>query len=489
MAVGCLSVVMPCFNEAATILAVVDRVLSSPYTAELIIVDDGSTDGTLELARSISDARVRVLSQGRNQGKGAAVRRGFAEAKADYVIVQDADLEYDPSDYEEVLGPLLDDKADVVFGSRFMAGRPHRVLYFWHSVGNRFLTGASNMFTNLNLSDMETCYKAFRRDVLDRLDIEEDRFGFEPEITAKVARRGWRIYEVGISYQGRTYGEGKKIGWRDGIHALRCIVRYSPPGEWARKAFRSSPSSPSSRKRRRPTAFDEADTNLASVLESLDSARNYVAWINQLAEPHLGDEVLEIGAGHGTMTAMLTGRPRLVVSDPSSRCVRILEERYGQIPGVEVLEADVSLAAGTGPYESILMVNVLEHIEDESSALKQLAGALKPGGRLVLWVPAFQALYSDFDQRIGHYRRYRLKDLRRLLADVDLEVSELRYVNAVGALGWFLVARLLGRSPTVDGQLKIFDRGLVPILRRVEAVVRVPVGQSVFCVGRRPSDR
>jgi glycosyltransferase involved in cell wall biosynthesis len=224
---ACLSVVTPCFNEAATIEQVAARVLASPYTAELIIVDDGSTDGTLDLARGMADPRIRVLSQVPNQGKGAALRRGFAGARADFVIVQDADLEYDPQDYPEVLGPLLDDKADVVFGSRFLGGRPHRVLYFWHSVGNRLLTMASNMFTNLNLSDMETCYKAFRREVIQSITIEEDRFGFEPEITAKLARGGWRIYEVGISYSGRTYAEGKKIGWKDGIRAMYCVVRYS----------------------------------------------------------------------------------------------------------------------------------------------------------------------------------------------------------------------------------------------------------------------
>jgi glycosyltransferase involved in cell wall biosynthesis len=224
---ACLSVVTPCFNEAATIEEVAARVLASPYTAEFIIVDDGSTDGTLELARAMADPRIRVISQVPNQGKGAALRRGFAAARADFVIVQDADLEYDPQDYDEVLGPLLEDKADVVFGSRFLGGRPHRVLYFWHAVGNRLLTMASNMFTNLNLSDMETCYKAFRREVIQSITIEEDRFGFEPEITAKLARGGWRIYEVGISYSGRTYAEGKKIGWKDGIRAMYCIVRYS----------------------------------------------------------------------------------------------------------------------------------------------------------------------------------------------------------------------------------------------------------------------
>ena len=218
---------MPCFNEAQTVKVIVERVLASPYTRELLIVDDGSTDDTLELARGINDDRIRILEQGHNQGKGAALRRGFGEATSEYVIVQDADLEYDPADYAVMLGPLLTHRADVVYGSRFLGSAPHRVLYFWHYLGNRVLTTFSNIFTNLNLSDMETCYKAFRREVLDTIVIEEDRFGFEPEITAKVANGGWRVYEVGISYSGRTYSEGKKIGWRDGLRAMYCVVRYS----------------------------------------------------------------------------------------------------------------------------------------------------------------------------------------------------------------------------------------------------------------------
>ena len=223
----CLSVVMPCYNEAATVVEVARRVLASPFTRELIIVDDASTDGTPDLARSISDPRVRVLTQPFNQGKGAALRRGFPEATSDYVIVQDADLEYDPAEYSTVLGPLLAGDADVVYGSRFLSGHAHRVLYYWHSVGNRFLTTASNMFTNLNLTDMETCYKAFRREIIQSIEIEEDRFGFEPEITAKVAKLGVRVYEVGISYYGRTYAEGKKIGYKDGFRAIYCIVKYN----------------------------------------------------------------------------------------------------------------------------------------------------------------------------------------------------------------------------------------------------------------------
>jgi glycosyltransferase involved in cell wall biosynthesis len=224
--VPCLSVVMPAYNEEATIEAAVEAVLASPWVAELVVVDDCSTDGTAARLAGIEDDRVRVLHHAVNQGKGAALRTGFAAAGQDYVIIQDADLEYDAGEYGRLLEPLLDDRADVVYGSRFAGGESHRVLYFWHSVGNKMLTLASNMTTNLNLTDMETCYKAFRREVIQSITIEEDRFGFEPEITAKLARARVRIFEVGISYNGRTYEEGKKIGWRDGVWAVVCIVRY-----------------------------------------------------------------------------------------------------------------------------------------------------------------------------------------------------------------------------------------------------------------------
>jgi glycosyltransferase involved in cell wall biosynthesis len=225
-----LSVVMPCYNEAATVLESCKRVLASPFTRQLVVVDDASIDDSAALVEGLDDERVVLVRQPYNQGKGAALRRGFEIASGPFVVVQDADLEYDPADFEQLLGPLLDGSADVVFGTRFMSGRPHRVLYFWHSIGNRVLTIASNAFTNLNLTDMETCYKAFRKEVLDSISLEENRFGIEPEITAKVAAGGWRIFEVGISYSGRTYEEGKKIGWRDGFRAMLCIVRYSSLG-------------------------------------------------------------------------------------------------------------------------------------------------------------------------------------------------------------------------------------------------------------------
>lgn len=224
-----LSVVIPCYNEKGTICSLIEAVRNAPVpNKEIIVIDDCSTDGTREILNSrIKPLVTRVIFHEKNQGKGAALRTGFKVVTGDIIIVQDADLEYDPQEYLTMIKPILDEKADVVFGSRFQGGSAHRVLYFWYSVGNYFLTLFSNILTNLNLTDMETCYKAFRRDIIRSINIEENRFGFEPEITAKVARLGCRIYEVGISYAGRTYKEGKKINWKDGVYALWCILKYN----------------------------------------------------------------------------------------------------------------------------------------------------------------------------------------------------------------------------------------------------------------------
>ncbi len=247
-----LSVVIPCYNEVNTIEQLVAAVKRSPYEdKEIIIVDDCSTDGTREKLKHLGDTVDKILYHEVNQGKGAALQTGFRAATGDIAIVQDADLEYDPNQYPKLVKPILDGKADVVYGSRFMGDEPHRVLYFWHRVGNGILTLLSNMLTNINLTDMETCYKLFKREIIQSIEIEEKRFGFEPEITAKLAKKGCVIYEVGISYYGRTYEEGKKIGWKDGLRAIYCILKYNLLSDDRRRATKSEARARGSRQRRR----------------------------------------------------------------------------------------------------------------------------------------------------------------------------------------------------------------------------------------------
>jgi SAM-dependent methyltransferase len=401
----------------------------------------------------------------------------MSRANGDVVIIQDADLEYDPTEYEALLEPLRDGRADVVFGSRFHNSRPHRVLYYWHSVGNRILTTASNMVTNLNLTDMETCYKVFRREVLESLVVDEDRFGFEPEITSKVAASNWRVFEVGISYSGRTYAEGKKIGWKDGVRAFYCIFRY---GFATAKATRDNAAS-------LPASFNKADAELQSTLENLDDATNYASWITSLMEPYLGGRILEVGAGHGTLTERLAGFGEVVASELSEDCLQVLRKRFHDREGVSVVQGDKTEGLAHKDFDHLVLVNVLEHIEDDVGAMRDMAGALKPGGHFHVFVPALDSLMSDFDSEIGHYRRYSRGELITAAYRAGLEVLEARYVNSVGAAAWWLLAKKLRRRPTNRGLVSFYDRGVVPLLSRLESKFKPPIGQSLFLVARKPT--
>ena len=445
-----LSVVIPAFNEAKTIREIVARVLAVPVEKEILIIDDGSTDGTREILREL-DARdgVRVFLQPVNQGKGAAVSVGFRHATGDVVVVQDADLEYDPMEYLKLLAPIEQGHADVVYGSRFLGGGARRVLYFWHTIGNRFLTLASNMFTNLNLTDMETCYKMFRREVVQSMTIESRRFGIEPEITAKVARRGYRVFEVPISYYGRTYEEGKKIGLKDAFSALWTIIRHA-----VREA--------------------EDPKNVGHVtLARMGKLEPYNRWLADRFEKSLGRRVLEIGAGFGNMTRHLTPREMIIASDLDAVALEYLRGAFRDDPSIRIASYRFPLQPGERreleslALDTVVCLNVLEHIEDDVSTLADLLSILRPGGRLVLIVPAHARLYSSLDVHLRHFRRYEKPELEKKIRDAGFVLEDCRFLNRPGVFGWYVNGRVLRRRVLPRGQLSLFKL-VLPLLRSEE---------------------
>lgn len=439
-----LSILIPVYNERAVVERSLSLVLAAPLPEgldrELVIVDDCSTDGTSAILErfAAADSRIRLHRHAVNQGKGAAVRTAIQKAEGDFCIIQDADLEYDPAEYSRLMKPLLEGRADAVFGSRYLAGEATRILPFWHSMINKYLTLISNMFCNLNLTDMETCYKVFRTDLLKSIPVRSNRFGFEPEITMKCAKRKLRIYEVPISYHGRTYEEGKKIGWKDGVKALGVILRF-----WLIDDLYVEPYG-------------------RGHLNNMSGTPQYLSWLTGVVRPFLRDTVFEIGAGIGNLSGRLMGkRMRYVAAEKDPLYLHALNNRFLRTPNVTVCQLDPGTTADYKDWadsmESALCVNVLESQDDPATVLGNLRSVLRKDGVLVVLVPQGQGLFGSLDRTLGHRRRFSRPELKKLLDENGFTVDRMLDINKIGTPAWAL-NNALGRQRLGKFTLKLFDK-------------------------------
>lgn len=460
---------MPVYNERRTLNDILTRILGVSLPGEItgleiIAVDDGSTDGSREILykRALLDPRIKVVLHQKNSGKGAAIRSAIREATGDIGIIQDADLEYDPGEYGKLLRPILEKGADVVYGSRFAASEYRRVMYFWHSVGNRFLTLCSNMLTDLNLTDMETCYKAFRMGVLKSLPIRSNGFGIEPEVTAKLAKRKVKIFEVPVSYAGRTYEEGKKIVIWDGFVALWTMLKYKVCDDLYEERYGEA------------------------ILRNLELATRFTQWLMRRLDPYLQGTILEVGAGIGNNVRALLHKDHVVATEPDPEYVKLLENMFQGRSVVEVRQWDVTQAPDPKwpVVDAILCSNVLEHIEEDRLALKHMRMLLNPGGRVVLVVPSGKWLYGSLDRVLGHVRRYDANGLKARLEEAGLEVEAIFSMNKIGVFGWFVNGRIFHRKILGKYQLKLFN-ALVPVFKITDHLLPW-TGLSLVIVGRNP---
>ncbi len=465
-----LSILMPVYNERTVVERCISGVLTAPLPEnmdrELVVVDDCSTDGTYAILERLAAAfpQIRLYRHPKNRGKGAAVRSAIEKATGDFSLIQDADLEYDPGEYPRLLRPLLDGHADAVFGSRYMAGEQTRILPFWHSMINKGLTLVSNMFCNLNLTDMETCYKVWRTDLLKSIPIRSDRFGFEPEITMKSAKRKLRIYEVPISYHGRTYEEGKKIGWKDGIKALLVILRF-----WLIDDLYSAPYG-------------------RGLLNNLTGTPQYLSWLARKVRPHMGDTVLEMYAGIGNITGRLMGRRMLyIAADRDPLHVHALRNRFLRTPNVAVQRIDPEQPEGWAELketvDTVLCIDLLEDVSDPGAVLARMEKALKPGGNIVVLVPNLPALSGSLDHSLGHHRRYNRASLTELLAAHGFTVERTESFNKGAVPPWWAYSRIFSAGRINKLVLKLFDKS-VWLLRRLDTVIPWP-GLTLMAVARK----
>jgi len=470
-----VSVLVPVYNERWTIETLLSKVIAAPLSAsnrddlrlEVIVVDDCSADGSAAVVQDMQqrDDRIKLVRHEHNRGKGAAIRTAIEHMTGDVAIIQDADLEYDPDEYPRLLQPILDGHADAVFGSRF-AGEERRVLRFWHSLINRTLTTLCNMVNDLNLTDMETCYKVIRTDILRQLCLRSNSFTLEPELTTRLAQWGARIYEVPISYRARDHHDGKKIKAIDGVKAIGAMLhaRY----------------------------IDNRFTSHTGmyVLRSIEKAQRYNRWIMQQIAPFLGDRVAEAGAGIGNMSRFLTSRDHVLLVDHDSIYTAWLEDKFENRSNVRVLRCDLTERGFQDRWrgdrlDTIFCSNVVEHLEPDRQILEGFHDALTDGGHCIIIVPAGPKLYNRLDKALGHYRRYRREDLEGLMKQAGFEIAHSQQVCKVGAVAWLLNGNLLRRSHISPRQMKSFDR-LWPLMRQFDRILPWK-GMSLIVVGRKVS--
>jgi glycosyltransferase involved in cell wall biosynthesis/phospholipid N-methyltransferase len=463
-----LSVLIPVYNEENTVAALLESVLSAPLPAgmglEIVAVDDASRDSSPEILREYAERypdTIRFYRHEQNQGKGAAIRTAALQARCEFSIIQDADLEYSPSEYPKLLKPLLDNRADAVYGSRFSVGSERRVLYFWHSLANHILTTACNIVADLNLTDMETCYKAFRTSLLQSIPIRSNRFGIEPEITIKLAQRQASIYETPISYHGRTYEEGKKIGWKDAFEAFYLILKYG-------------------------ILHDIYKDPGQEILHAFSYAPKFNRWMADTIRPHLGRRVLEIGAGMGNLTRQLfKGSMHYMATDIDRDHLDRLQNRFLGRPNLQARICDLTNAADfdtlAEQVDTVVCLNVVEHVADDLGALRNIHRALQPGGKAIILVPQGQEIFGTMDEALGHYRRYSQSQLRGVMQQAGFDIESVIEFNRISRPGWYINGCLLKRQKISHLQLRIFDR-LVWLWRKIDHWLPWP-STSIIAIG------
>lgn len=459
-----LTVLVPAYNESATIVAALERLwaVDIPVEYEIIVIDDASTDGTGTLVSAVRDRSpypLTLLTHERNRGKTAALRTGLQSATGTFTLIYDADLEYDPADIPALLAPVLDGRADAVYGSRFLSPE-RRVLFFWHALGNRVVTTLADMFANLNLTDMETCFKLIRTDVLRSMHIRSERFGFEPEVTVKLGRLGLRVYEVPIKYSGRSYEEGKKIGFTDAIRAVGTIIRAG--------MFES------------PVNSHEDRTRYA-----LGRLGTYYREILRHAEWAVGDSVLEFAPGAGEVSMHLMQKNRVHLTDTDDQTVSRLRTRFSHRPNVETslwntLKDDIS--DDLSSFDTVVCMHGAGTSDTALETLTTLATHLKSDGRMILLLPAHSALYGTIDRGMGLQDRFTRKEAQNLVEKAGLTIEMIRPVNAPGAIGWWLASKLFRSGYITPLHVRSF-RLLMPVLK-LERWVRPLFGLSYIIVAR-----